>query len=365
MSQPNAYAKISLDALASNYRALKMRASGKTLICVLKANAYGHGALECAKRLESEGAEYFAVANLDEARELREGGVAASIIVLGFIPADGVGEALDLGLTCAVYSMQFARALSDCARARGVKAKAHVKVDTGMNRLGFKDDPVAKILAVGRLEGLEVEGLFSHMATSDEPDRAFAETQLARFSSVAQAARRAGVGARFVHVANTGGLLYFDAQCTSAVRCGIGLYGLSPSGRDDSGLDLTPALTFCARVANVSVLRKGEGVGYAQTFHAPSDMRIATICAGYADGYIRAYSNKADAFVRGKRARIVGNVCMDMSMIDVTHIDGVAPGDEVELFGENVSAWELAGISGSIAYEVLCLLSKRVKRIFV
>jgi alanine racemase len=330
----------------------------------MKADAYAHGADACAVALEHAGAGIFAVASSEEGFLLRKAGVKGSIIVLGYMEDFEAADTLSAGLEPAVYSYSFARTLNQAAASLGLIAKVHIKIDTGMHRLGFRPDSLERVLEIAKLPNLRIEGVFSHFATADEPDPQFARLQARRFEEALLWLKGHGVEARLVHMENSAAILSGPSGITNAVRAGISLYGSYPAEHLTGSVDLKPAMTFCARIANIAALKAGEGVGYGLSFTAERPMRIATVTAGYADGYIRAYSNKASVFVGGARAKSVGNVCMDMFMIDITGMDQVHVGDEVELFGDHITIEELAGLAGTISWEVLLHVGKRVRRLY-
>lgn len=368
MNLPNAYARINLENLAWNYRSIKERAKDKTVICIVKADAYGHGAVQCAKKLEETGAEYFAVASLDEAKELREAGIKDPILILGYIPLDRVCESIAYDLTYTVYSLIFADELERCAAKENKQVNVHLKYNTGMNRLGFRDIDalVSAALHIRSQPHLKIEGLFSHYATADEADLAFTTAQHALFVQGLNKLRSLGFEIPMVHISNSAGIEVCDSELATAVRPGIILYGIHPSAEveEHAALSLKPVMTFYSRIANIAKLEPGDSVSYGRKFTADKMTKTAVVCAGYADGYFRILSNKAQVLVRGQRANILGNICMDMFMIDVTDIAGVTVGDEVTLFGDGLPVTELSELAGTIPYELTCSVSKRVKRIY-
>ncbi|MCL1914248.1 MAG: alanine racemase [Eubacteriaceae bacterium] len=360
----NTYARISLDTLVRNYKAIKTLAAPKEVISVIKANAYGHGAVECAEALQKAGARIFAVSSIDEALELREAGINASILVLGYIEPARAIEAVANELSVVIFERGFAGEMDRAASKLGKMAKLELKVDTGMNRLGFKSGGIEAIKEISELGNCSLEGVFSHFASADDKAASSNDEQYRLFDSFITQVKSLGINPGYVHIDNSAGLINFSHSCVNAVRCGILLYGLPPSPGIELSVPVKPALGFYSKIAHIFNVKKGEGISYSHSYIASSDMKVATISAGYADGYVRAYSNKAEVFIKGQRAKSVGNICMDMFMADITGLKDIQVGDEVELFGPNISAWELSAHSGSIAYEVLCLISKRVRRVY-
>ena len=363
MNLPNAYARISLSNLKENYLKIKAAAGGRRVICVIKADAYGHGAVQCAQALSEAGADFFAVASIDEACQLREGGISQEIIILGYVPFARIREAFEMNLVLAVYSYDFAQAADRICAEAGIKGNVHIKINTGMNRLGFGYETKEKILEITKLKNLSFQGIFSHFAMSDDTESDFTGTQYLRFRSLIEALSAEGINFPVTHISNSAAIFNFGDDVSNAVRCGIALYGLSPA--DSMELDLKPVMTLCSTVINIMTVGDNEGIGYSRTYFTSKKEKIAVIAAGYADGYIRDYSNKAEVMIRSQKARSTGNICMDMFMADITGLEGISVGDEAELFGENIRAEDLAEKANTIPYEVVCLISKRVKRIYL
>lgn len=366
----NSYALINLANLAHNYEQIKARARGKRLILIVKADAYGHGALACARKLMECGGDYFAVANLDEAIQLREGGITAPILVLGYISAAQLPKAVKADISMACYSVSFAEAASRIAASQQKSAKLHIAVNTGMNRIGFSLSGLKKLCELlPSLSDIEVEGLFSHFSTADEADLSYSESQYDTFKKAHSLLGEYGVKPPLVHIQNSAATLtdfFRSDDITTAVRPGIILYGLAPSSVFCAeSFSLRPLMTFCAHIGNISSLSVGSPVSYGRRYTASEAMRAAVVTAGYADGYFRALSNIASVYVHGKSAKILGSVCMDMMMIDITGIEGVNIGDSVELFGEHIAVDELAELAHTINYELCCAVAKRVARIYI
>ena len=364
------WAEVDLDALAHNYERIRRHVGEKTkLLGVIKADAYGHGAVPVAKELEALGASYLAVSNIDECEEVRRGGVTLPVLMLGFTPADQAERILELDMTQAVQSLDIAKAFSDAAVKCGKKMKVHIKLDTGMGRLGFLcdeehfDESLQDILAVLRLPGLDVEGVFTHFCVADEEGEenvAFTRTQHERFLRMIDAAEaRSGFHFRLRHCCNAGGIVCYPEWAGDMVRCGIILYG---SGELAERMGMEPVMSLKTRVATVRDLAPGTSVSYGRTYFTERESRIAVLPIGYADGLHRTLSNRMEVLTPYGRAKQVGRICMDMCMIDVTDLPEVKSGDEVEIFGKNVLCAEDAGKCGTIPYELLCAVSKRVPR---
>ena len=360
------WVEVDLDAVACNIRLLKGQANGAALLAVVKANAYGHGAVAVARAALAAGADRLGVICVDEGEQLRRAGIAAPILVMGHTPATDAARLVDLSLTGTVASRETAEALARAAAQRGVRLAVHVKVDTGLNRYGFT---LAEALALGDwlrdLSSLEVEGLFTHFASADEPDKGYTLDQYARFRPVAE-----GLGwVPIRHVANTAALLDMPDLSLEMVRPGLGIYGLYPSGVVRRDLGLMPALSLKSRIVRLTALAPGDPVSYGRTWRAARPSFIGLVMCGYADGLPRSLSSRGSALVRGQRAPIVGRVCMDMCMVDVTDVPDVATGDEVVLIGcqgeEEISADDVAELAGTISYEILCGVTARVPRLYL
>ena len=363
------YARVDLDAIAHNIAALKARVGASTeLWAVVKANAYGHGAVPVARTALAAGASRLAVARISEGAELRRAGIAAPILVMGaHLPAEAE-TAVAFDLTMTVNDDAFARALNDQARDAGKKMRIHVKVDTGMGRFGRLPDELLPFLEqVARYPQLRIEGLWTHFATADERDKSFAREQFARYQEAADAAcGRFDIPIR--HVANSAAILDLPETWLDAVRPGIALYGLYPSNEVSATVTLRPALTLISHVGRVRTLPPGSSVSYGRTFIAERATSVALLPIGYGDGVHRLLSNRGEVLIRGQRAPIIGRVCMDNIMVDVSGIAGVQEGDEAVLIGrqgdERITAEEVAAWAETINYEVTTGLLPRVVRVY-
>ncbi len=366
---PTNFAVIDLDAIAYNVAALKARVGpGAALWAVVKANAYGHGAVPVARAALAAGASRLAVARIREGVELRQAGIEAPILVMGYHLPNEAEAAVAHDLIMTVNDVAFARALDDQARDAGKTTPIHVKVDTGMGRFGLLPEELLDFLeSVTRFPHLELEGLWTHFATADEPDKGFARQQFAMFRYAAFLARD-----RFeipmLHAANSAAILDLPETYLDAVRPGIAIYGLYPSGEVSMDAALRPALTLVSHVGRVRTLPPGASVSYGRTFIARRHTRVALLPIGYGDGIHRLLSNRGQVLIRGQRAPIIGRVCMDNIMVDVSAIEGVQEGDEAVLIGrqgdEVITAEEVAAWAQTINYEVTTALMPRVYRDF-
>jgi alanine racemase len=369
MPERPAWIEVDIEAIAGNVRALKaLVGEDVALMAVLKADAYGHGAVRVARTALHNGAAWLGVASLNEALTLRDAGIEAPILILGYTPPWQARIAVARGITVAVFDLQVARALSRAAQDVGRAAHAHLKVDTGMGRLGILPDEVGAFLAQALpLPGLALEGIFSHLATADEPDLAYAHWQIEQFERALAAAAEAGLSPQWVHLANSAATLRLPQSRYNLIRPGIALYGLSPSAVTPLPAELRPALAFKCQVAQVKTLPPGASVGYGRAYRVTQSTTVAVAPVGYADGFRRSPCNWGEVLVRGQRAPILGNVCMDQTMIDVTSIPGVQAGDEVVLIGAQgddvITVEDVAARLGAINYEVVSALLARVPRV--
>ena len=351
--------------LANNLSAIRRLAGGAKICAVIKADAYGHGATAVSQMLEKEGVDYLAVALLEEALELRSAGIASPLLVLGTTDPSNADIIVSQNITQTVFTTELAAALSASAKRLGRVGKIHLKIDTGMHRQGISpDDAEAFSRKLAAMEGLAVEGAYSHFAEADNLDRSFTLRQLAEFQRALGGMRAGGIVPSLRHIANSAALLRVPEARMDMVRPGILVYGLSPDGQTKPPKGFLPVMQFCAAIANIKTIAAGESVSYGRLFTASRESRIALLQVGYADGYSRLLSNRANVIIRGKRAPLAGRVCMDQIMVDVTDIPEAKLGDEATLFGlPELPAGELAHLMGTIDYEVTCGISKRVPRI--
>lgn len=362
---------VSLDNLKYNIDQIKSKVKNGVKLCgIVKANAYGHGVEEIAKNLVEQGFDYLAVAFIDEAVELRLCGFDQPILILGNTPKDTASQVVEYNITASVYNIDTAKLLSQEAVKQNKKVKIHLKIDTGMGRIGFVPDEqtVLDIIEVSKLPNIEIEGIFTHFACADCEDREMTLRQFDKFINLVRILEEKGIEISIKHCCNSAGIINYPEMHLDMVRAGIILYGMYPSDIDYD-IDLKPLMNFKTSVINVKTVKTGETISYGATFTAQSEMKIATIAVGYADGYSRLLSNCGRVLVNGQFANIVGRICMDQCMIDVTNVHNISIGDEVFLFGadenEKLPIEELAVKLGTINYELPCIINNRVPRCYV
>jgi alanine racemase len=361
-------AKIYLDNLIYNYRQFKTLL-GETvdLVPVIKADAYGHGAVKCAHALENEGVDTLCVAFIDEAVELRDAGIKSKILLLGYTKKEWTQQIIDYDLIPAVFEYEIAEALSITARQNNKICAIHIKIDTGMGRIGFSyKDAVTHIKKIAGLDNIYIEGIFTHYASADEKDKTYTFLQKERFLEVVSSCEKNNIHIPIKHSANSAGCIDVNQDDMNMVRLGISLYGLYPSSEvQPDKVTLKPVMQLQTEVAYIKTVHKGDSISYNRRFTAQNDMIIGTLPIGYADGYRREFTNRAYVEINSQRARVLGAVCMDQIMVDLSYVLNVKKGDKVILFGPNsISADELANIAGTISYEIVCGISKRVPRIY-
>lgn len=369
MSCDNTYVQIDLDAIRDNLRNVRVKTG--TLVCaVVKADAYGHGAVQVARHVQDDCA-FFGVSSVAEALELRQAGLVKPILILGHTPVEGFPQAVALDIRIAIFRMEDAEALSREAVRQRKTAHIHLAVDTGMSRIGFEATAESARLCrqIADLPGLHVEGLFSHYATADCADLSRAERQTRRFDEFYEQLRAQGVEIPIRHMNNSAGLMNFSTRY-EMVRSGIVTYGLYPSDEVNPGLlPLKPALSWYSRISHIKLLPPGREISYGGTFVTTQPTRVATVTVGYADGYYRSLSGKFYVLIRGKRAPILGRVCMDQMMVDVTEIPDAALSDRVTLVGadgdETITVEQIAAQAGSFNYEFICSIGRRVPREYI
>lgn len=366
------WAEIDLDILANNMRNIKKLAGDKEVMAVVKADAYGHGALDVAPCLLENGASKLAVAMLTEAIELRNNNITAPIMILGYTPIYLGEELINYNIEQTIYDLNYAKELSNLAIKLNKKAKVHIALDTGMGRIGFlpTDESFNAICEICNLPGLDVIGIFTHFSSSDEKNKEYTQYQFNQIYNFIERLEVNEINIPIKHASNSAAIIDLPNTYLDAVRAGIILYGYYPSDEvKKDNLSIKPALTLKAKIAHVKELDSGMYISYNRTFKTSRKSKIATIPIGYADGYIRTLKHEAKVIVNGQLAPIVGNICMDQFMIDVTDIDNVKSGDEVILLGESnevkFNADDLAKCMNSINYEVLCLLKNRVPRAYI
>ena len=364
------WAEIDLDAVAFNVRAFKRHVGeGVEVFAVVKANAYGHGAVPVAQTALAAGATRLAVHRLVEGIQLRSAGIQAPVLVMGYTPPDGASLVVQWGLTPSLMTLEFAQALSGQAGALGVRVPVHVKIDTGMSRYGLLPAEVMEFLRlVLKLPGIELEGLFTHFATADWADQAVMRQQLAVFTDVLLALRQAGIRVPVIHAANSAAAMRLPEAHFNAVRPGISIYGMEPSDQWAPAFEIRPALAVKSRVSRIRELPPGAGVSYGHTYVAPGPIRAALVPVGYGDGYHRSLSSKGCVLINGWRAPILGRICMDQFVVDVSSIPEARQDDEVVILGPQgqdcLRAEEVAALAGTINYEVTTSILPRVTRLY-
>lgn len=367
------YASIDLNAIEENFENMKKNLTPETkMIAVVKADAYGHGAVKIARRMEPK--EYiwgFAVATVEEGKELRENGIQKPILVLGYVFSEDYEFLVKEQIRPAVFTEQMANELSQAAQKVGCCIPIHLAVDTGMTRIGFRNPEasIQEMIHISKLPCLKIEGMFTHFARADEDDVTSVRKQYEQYLEFLRKAEEAGISIPLRHCNNSAGVLWHREGDLDAVRPGITIYGIAPSDEvKNPGVVLKPALEWKSHISHVKEVEAGVPVSYGGTFVTDRLTRIATIPVGYADGYPRSLSNRGTVLIHGKRAPILGRICMDQFMVDVTEIPEAFVGDEVTLLGrdgkDQISVEELAKLSGRFPYEFLCCISKRVPRIY-
>lgn len=364
------FARINLDNVRYNVKKMKslIRRDMKTLI-VIKADAYGHGAVVLADKLDDL-ADYYGVATIDEAVELRNAGIEKPILIIGYTDCEDYDRLLAYNITQAVYDVEACRKLSELAVSKNTKARVHIKVDTGMSRIGFQvtDEGINDAIQLKDMPGLDIEGIFTHYAKADEVDKHYAYGQKKKFLHFISELEKNGFSFSLKHIDNSAGTMEMDDNEFDMVRLGIVTYGLYPSEEVDKSVIIKPAMSLIAHVAHVKTIPANVGVSYGWTYITDKETRIATVTVGYADGYPRAQSNIGRVIIHGKYAPIIGRVCMDQIMIDVTDIPDVSVRDQVILIGSDgdcaISVEEVAAPAVSFNYELICNIARRVPRVY-
>jgi len=365
------WAEIDISALIHNFRLIKELSGGSDIMAVVKANAYGHSVCDIAPVLEREGADSFAVSNIEEALQLRSIGITKPVLILGYTPTEMVKELSENNISQCVYSSEYAKELSEKASLSNVKIKIHIKLDTGMSRLGFdcRDTSLKGIdeaILSAKYKSFILEGIFTHFAVADrskDSEDGFTDKQYSLFKNAIEHFKKAGLSPKLCHCCNSAALILDGNKHMDICRPGIILYGLSPSDAPELKKDFKPVMTLKSVVSMVKTISAGDTVSYGRTFKTEKEIKIATVSAGYADGYPRVLSNKAKVIINGKEAPILGRVCMDQLSVDVTDIEDVKMGDEVILFGKELPVDVLADLCNTINYEIVCGISPRVPRV--
>ena len=363
--------EIDLDALKHNFEEIKKAVTpGTDILAVVKADAYGHGALETAKTLIDGGAAGLCLATIDEAVELRKHGITVPMMTLGFTDSSRFEDAVRYDVEQSVYSLEIAKALSDEAVKQGKTCRIHIKLDTGTGRIGFKTDGTEtdEIVSACTLPGIEPYGVFSHFAAADTDDDEYTRQQFGLFMKQIEELEQKGIHFSKRHICNSAGILRFPGMHLDMVRAGIILYGLMPPGCPAPvvNIDLKPVMNWYAKVIHVKTVPVGATISYGRHFTAERPTEVTTVGIGYADGLSRKLSNGFELVIGGRKCPIIGNICMDMCMVDTTDLETRPKvGDKVTVFGSERSADELADALGTINYEITCDVGKRVRRLYV
>lgn len=363
--------EVNLDNLAYNMQNIRARVKSKEIFAVVKADAYGHGAVEVAPVLLENGATRLAVAVLTEGVELRKAGMTCPILILGYTPETLFGDILEYDLEPTLFSYDYAEKLSKAAAEAGKTVRIHIKVDTGMGRIGFlpNEESVAEAVKLSKLPNLEIEGLFSHFSTADELNKEYSNYQWKNYNWFLDKLVENGVKIKIRDMDNSAAIMDLPETNLDGARPGIIMYGYYPSDEVDKDvLDIKPAMSLKACILHVKTLEEGQYIGYGRKFKTERKSVIGTLGIGYADGYTRMLSKKAKVIINGKFAPVVGNICMDQCMIDLTDVGEVKVGDEVILMGTDgnlkFDADDIAPLLGTINYEVLCMVGRRVPRVY-
>lgn len=367
------YVQVNLDNLIHNFDEIRRNIKEGTMIMpVIKANGYGHGSVELGKLYKEIGAERLAVSLLNEGVELRRAGINGPLMILNYTPSYQMDTVVANDLIQSIYRYEDAFNLSKVAGEMGKIVKIHIKIDSGMGRVGFlpNDDSVNDIIRISKLSNLEIEGIFTHFAKADETDKSFTRLQFDRFMKIVANLEKEGLSIPIKHVSNSAAIIDHPEYNLDLVRPGIMLYGYYPSFEVDMNrIHLKPAMTLKAIISNVKDVEKDTGISYGHIYHTERKSKIATVPIGYADGYSRLLSKKAEAFIKGKIVPVVGRICMDQLMLDVTDVEDVKPGDEIVFFGEGVRGYpsvdEVSEKLGTINYELVCMMGRRLPRVYL
>ena len=368
------WAEIDLDAAAENIRAIRRITDAKAkVMAVVKADGYGNGYLQMAKTFLENGADMLAVALLQEGIQLRRSGIDAPVLILGTCLSDMLEDLIEYDITPNVYSYETALETSQIAKRKGTTVKIHIKLDTGMSRIGYLVNEetyrsvIDEIIKISQLSNIEIEGIFSHFSTSDEADGSYTKLQFERFMKICDGLKAKGLTIPLRHICNSAGIMMYPEMHLDMVRPGVILYGMYPSDEvDKSRLPLIPVMTLKSVITNIKTAESGRGVSYGKEFVTDKPTKIATVPAGYADGYLRGIAKNGSILVNGEKAPIIGRICMDQCMIDVTNVHNISVGDEVTLFGKDgITIDDIARQLHTINYEVSCTVSRRVPRVYV
>lgn len=366
------YAEIDMSAALHNIKAIRKRIGDDVkLMAIIKADAYGHGAVQYGT-LYKDIADYFGVATIEEGIELRQAGLKLPILILGYTSPKQFDRLIEYDIEPAIYTREAACALSETAVKMGKRAKFHIAVDTGMTRIGFEvtDESADTVEYISKLPMIDLNGMFTHFACADEYDKTYSKMQMDKYDRFVEALKKRNVEIPVKHICNSAGIMEFDHHRYDMVRAGIILYGLYPSEEvNKEALDLIPVMSWRSHVVNVFTAEPGVGVSYGATFKTGEHTKIATVSIGYADGYPRSLSNKGRVIIKGHSVPIIGRVCMDQMMVDISGYDDIEVEDTVTLIGtdggEHISVEEISALAGSFNYEFVCDVSKRVPRVYI
>lgn len=370
------WATIDLDLLEHNFAQLcKSKPEGTKVLGVVKADAYGHGAVPMAHTLVKLGADYLAVATVEEAVQLRRGEIKTPILVFGYTPASYAETMVFMDITQEVHSLEYAKELDEALKKTNYKLNIHLQLDTGMTRIGLNTEDISfveQLKTLQELSHLHMEGVFTHFSVADcgaEDDVAFTKMQYERFISALDTMNSLGMKPELCHCSNSAATVLYPDFALDMIRPGILIYGVHPSEATKDKIDVKPIMTVQSVISQIWDVKEGAAISYGRTFVAPKDFKMAVVQIGYADGLPRALSNCGSVLIHGKRAPIVGTICMDMCMVDITHVPNASMGDVVTVIGtdgdETISVDELASLAGTNSYEILCGISKRVPRIYI
>lgn len=375
MNNYQSYVEVNIDNLIHNYKELKKISHPAKVCAVVKANGYGLGSITIARELQKEGIDYLAVANASEGIALRNSDIDLPILVLGYIKDGFIEEVLENNLEMTVYNYGQCEKINEIAKTANKVANIHIKIDTGMNRIGFLsddinlDDDIKEIKKIKELSNIKIKGIYSHLADADGEDLAYTKKQYEKFSNINKYLEDEDIYIPIKHISNDAGAIvcgYYEDM----IRIGIGMYGYYPSKfvKEINRVELKPVASLFTTVTNVKYINKGEFVGYNCTFQANRKTKVATLAIGYADGYPIQLSNKGYVKIKGQKAKIIGKVCMDQCMVDITDIEDIKIGDSVLLYGNDefgeLPIYDIAEISSTIVYDLICRISMRIPRIY-
>lgn len=365
------WAEVDLKAIENNIKEIKRVAKDKEIIAVVKADAYGHGALDVVPVLLKNGADRLAVAVITEAIELREAGINVPILILGYTPISFADDIINYDIEQTVFDLNYAKELSKAALRLGKKAKIHISLDTGMGRIGFipNEESINAIEEISKLDGIEITGMFTHFSTADEADKNYTREQFEKYKWTVDQLEKRDINVGIKHVANSATIIDLEEYYYDAIRPGIILYGYYPSNEvNKEKIKIRPALTLKSHVIHLKEVKEGTYISYGRKYVTKGIEKIATLPIGYADGYTRLLSGKVKVIINNKLVPVVGRICMDQCMINVSELDSVKVGDEVILLGETenckYNADDIAKEIDTISYEILCMIGKRVPRVY-